>query len=113
MGETPVIPVAVIGMACRLPGGIDSPGGLWERLLRGDDLVTGIPAERWDADEYYSEPGPPGRQLSKRGAFLDDIVGFDAEFVGIGEREATAVPSIGCCWKPLGRPSGMPVSTRR
>ena len=49
----PMSPVAVIGMACRLPGGIDSPELLWEALLRGDDLVTEIPAERWDADEYY------------------------------------------------------------
>ena len=40
-------------MACRLPGGIDSPEQLWEALLRGDDLVTEIPADRWDADEYY------------------------------------------------------------
>ena len=39
MGETPVSPVAVIGMACRLPGGIDSPEELWQALLRGDDLV--------------------------------------------------------------------------
>jgi polyketide synthase 5 len=52
-GTTPVTPVAVIGMACRLPGGIDSPEGLWEALLRGDDLITEIPADRWDAEEYY------------------------------------------------------------
>ena len=45
-------------MACRLPGGIDSPERLWEALLRGDDLVTEIPPDRWDADEYYDpEPG--------------------------------------------------------
>ena len=41
--ETRVTPIAVIGMACRLPGGIDSPDMLWEALLRGDDLVTEIP----------------------------------------------------------------------
>jgi polyketide synthase 5 len=46
MGTTPVTPVAVIGMACRLPGGIDSPERLWEALLRGDDLVTEIPPDR-------------------------------------------------------------------
>ena len=43
-------------MACRLPGGIDSPEQLWDALLRGDDLVTEIPADRWDVDEYY-DPG--------------------------------------------------------
>ena len=91
-GETRVTPVAVIGMACRLPGGIDSPERLWEALLRGDDLVTEIPADRWDADEYYDpEPGVPGRSVSRWGAFLDDVAGFDAEFFGIGEREAAAI----------------------
>ena len=92
MGTTPVTPVAVIGMACRLPGGIDSPEQLWEALLRGDDLITEIPSDRWDVEEYYDpEPGVPGRSVSKWGAFLDDFAGFDSEFFGINEREATAM----------------------
>jgi len=85
-------PVAVIGMACRLPGGIDSPTRLWEALLRGDDLVGEIPADRWDADLYYDpEPGVPGRSITRWGAFLDDVGGFDCDFFGMTEREATAV----------------------
>ena len=92
MGTTPVTPVAVIGMACRLPGGIESPEQLWEALLRGDDLVTEIPPDRWDAEEYYDpQPGVPGRSVSKWGAFVDDVAGFDSEFFGISEREATAI----------------------
>ena len=93
MGTTPVTPVAVvIGMACRLPGGIDSPERLWEALLRGDDLVTEIPPDRWDGDEYYDpQPGVPGRSVTKWGGFLDDVAGFDSEFFGINEREATAI----------------------
>lgn len=92
MSATPVTPVAVIGMACRLPGGIDSPEQLWEALLRGDDLVTEVPPDRWDADDYYDpEPGVPGRSVSKWGGFLDDVAGFDFEFFGINEREATAM----------------------
>lgn len=84
--------IAVIGMACRLPGGIDSPEMLWDALLRGDDLVTEVPADRWDADEYYDpQPGVPGRSVSKWGAFLDDVAGFDAEFFGITDREAIAI----------------------
>src|SRR5689334_3285027 len=79
-------------MGCRLPGGIDSPAALWESLLRGDDHVTKVPLDRWDAEEYYDpEPGVPGRSVSKWGAFLDDIAGFDADFFGISEREATAM----------------------
>ncbi|OBK71852.1 type I polyketide synthase [Mycobacterium sp. 1274761.0] len=92
MGTTPVTPIAVIGMACRLPGGIDSPEQLWEALLRGDDMIIEVPPDRWDADEYYDpEPGVPGRSVSKWGAFLDDFGGFDSDFFGIGEREATAI----------------------
>nr|WP_275957425.1 sulfolipid-1 biosynthesis phthioceranic/hydroxyphthioceranic acid synthase [[Mycobacterium] fortunisiensis] len=91
-GAAPVTPIAVIGMSCRLPGGIDSPELLWEALLRGDDLVTEVPPDRWDADEYYDpEPGVPGRSVSKWGAFLDDVAGFDADFFGINERECAAL----------------------
>jgi polyketide synthase 5 len=90
-GQAPTTPIAVIGMACRLPGGIESPEQLWAALLRGDDLVKEVPAERWDMDQYYDpEPGVPGRSISKWAAFLDDPTGFDAEFFGIGEREALA-----------------------
>ncbi|WP_078449996.1 type I polyketide synthase, partial [Mycobacterium tuberculosis] len=90
--RTRVTPVAVIGMGCRLPGGIDSPDRLWEALLRGDDLVTEIPADRWDIDEYYDpEPGVPGRTDCKWGAYLDNVGDFDPEFFGIGEKEAIAI----------------------
>ncbi|MHA3022102.1 sulfolipid-1 biosynthesis phthioceranic/hydroxyphthioceranic acid synthase [Mycobacterium sp. BMJ-28] len=78
-------------MAVRLPGGIDSPEQMWQALLRGDDFVTTVPLERWDAEEHYDpELGVPGRSVSKWGAFLDDVAGFDAEFFGISDREATA-----------------------
>ncbi len=77
MDNSRVTPVAVIGMACRLPGGIDSPDLLWEALLRGDDLVTEIPPDRWDIDEYYDpEPGVPGRSICKWGAFMDNLADF-------------------------------------
>ena len=92
MAEPTVTPIAVIGTACRLPGGIDSPERLWEALLAGDDLVTEVPADRWDADEYYDpERGVPGRTMSRWGAFLDDIGGFDAGFFGLDDGKATAI----------------------
>lgn len=79
-------------MACRLPGGIDSPQQLWDALLRGDDFVGEIPADRWDADLYYDpEPGVPGRSVTRWGAFLHDVGGFDCDFFGMTEREATAI----------------------
>jgi polyketide synthase 5 len=79
-------------MACRLPGGINSPDLLWEALLRGEDLVKEIPADRWDMDYYYDpEPGVPGRSVCKWGSFLNDVGDFDPEFFGITETEATAM----------------------
>src|SRR5258708_4220543 len=84
--STRVTPVAVIGMACRLPGRIDSPELLWEALLRGDDLITEVPPDRWDADEYYDpEPGVPGRTGCRWGGFLDGVGDFDPEFFGISD----------------------------
>ncbi|MDH6193819.1 polyketide synthase 5 [Mycobacterium frederiksbergense] len=92
MAETPATPIAIIGMGCRLPGGIESPDQLWAALLQGEDLVTEVPTSRWDAEEFYDpEPGVPGRSVSKWGAFLDDVAGFDAGFFGISDREATAI----------------------
>ena len=92
LGDISVSPVAVVGMACRLPGGIDSPEQLWEALLRGDDLVTEIPADRWDHEDFYDpEPGVHGRSVSKWGGFLDDVAGFDPDFFGISEREAASI----------------------
>ena len=85
-------PVAVIGMACRLPGGIDSPQQLWDALLDGQDFVTEIPDDRWDVEAFYDpEPGVPGRSVTRWGSFLDDVGGFDSDFFGMTEREATAI----------------------
>src|SRR3954447_9573406 len=92
MSATSPTPIAVIGMACRLPGGIESPEQLWDALLRGDDLVTEVPRDRWDNDEYYDpESSVPGRTASKWGAFLEDVAGFDSEFFSIKDDEAAAI----------------------
>ncbi len=79
-------------MACRLPHGINSPAALWEAFLRSEDLVSEIPAERWDADSYFDPvPGVPDRSVSRWGGFLDDVAGFDPEFFGIDDPEAAAL----------------------
>ena len=80
MRDTPVTPVALIGMGCRLPGCIDSPELLWEAMLRVGNLITEIPADRWDTGEHDNpRRGVPGRSVSRWGAVLDDIAGFDPE----------------------------------
>ena len=107
MRDSSATPIAVVGMACRLPGGIDSTHKLWEALLRGDDMVTEVPGDRWDADELYDrESGVPGRSVSKWGAFLDDVTGFDPDFFGINEREAIAMDPqhrvlLETCWEAV------------
>ncbi|MFF2352763.1 sulfolipid-1 biosynthesis phthioceranic/hydroxyphthioceranic acid synthase [Kitasatospora sp. NPDC058115] len=83
--------IAVIGIGCRFPGGVDSPEALWDLIERGGDAITEIPADRWDAEEYYDpEQGVPGRSVSRWGGFLTDIAGFDAKFFKLSEREALA-----------------------
>ena len=85
-------PIAVIGIGCRLPGGISGPEQYWEFLDAGRDGVTEVPADRWDAEAYYdTDPMAPGKMPTKWGAFVSDVAGFDADFFGISPREAVAM----------------------
>ncbi|OZM71802.1 hypothetical protein CFN78_18410 [Amycolatopsis antarctica] len=88
--ERPVAePVAVVGIGCRLPGGIDSPAAFWDALCAGRDLIGEVPAERWDAAEWYdADPAAPGVMNSRWGGFLDDVAGFDRAYFGIPADEA-------------------------
>ncbi|MEV5548351.1 SDR family NAD(P)-dependent oxidoreductase [Streptomyces sp. NPDC052309] len=82
--------VAVIGTACRLPGGISDLDGLWTALIKGDDLVGEVPPDRFDAADFLDGGRRrPGRSYTVAGGFLPDIQGFDCEyFRGISPREA-------------------------
>lgn len=85
-------PIAVVGMACRMPGGADSPEAFWEFLDRGGDGIGEVPATRWDVDRFYDpDPDAPGKMSTRRGGFLDDVDRFDAGFFGISPREAAAL----------------------
>ncbi|WP_343123335.1 sulfolipid-1 biosynthesis phthioceranic/hydroxyphthioceranic acid synthase [Actinopolyspora erythraea] len=82
-------PIAVIGVGCRYPGGVDSPTALWEFVARGGDAVSEVPADRWDMARIYDpEPGVPGRSVSRWGGFLADPYGFDADYFRIPADEA-------------------------
>lgn len=83
------VPVAVVGIGCRLPGGIDSPAAYWRLLTDGRDAVGTVPEDRWAPYERSGAPLPA--DLSRHGAFLDDIAGFDAEFFGIAAHEAAVM----------------------
>jgi myxalamid-type polyketide synthase MxaB len=81
-------PIAIIGMACRYPGG-RTPQEFWEFLLRRGDGVAEIPPERWDSAAYYDpDPEVPGKMYVRRGAFLPDFDLFAPAFFGISPREA-------------------------
>ncbi|XHF15017.1 amino acid adenylation domain-containing protein [Archangium gephyra] len=85
-------PIALIGIGCRFPGGADDPERFWRLLEGGQDASGEIPAERWNQDVYFdSDPGASGKAYVRRGAFLGDVRGFDAEFFGLMPREAEAL----------------------
>jgi len=86
-------PIAIIGMACRFPGGANNPEQFWQLLQGGIDAVTEVPSNRWTAEDYYAaDLQAPGKMYTTRGGFLDTPVdGFDADFFGISPKEARAM----------------------
>jgi phthiocerol/phenolphthiocerol synthesis type-I polyketide synthase C len=84
--------IAIVGMSCVFPGGIDSIETLWQFLCDGRDAVTEVPPDRWNNKAVY-EPDPhvPGKTSCRWGGFVHDIGAFDAAFFGISPREAAAM----------------------
>lgn len=88
----PVEPIAIVGMACRLPGGNNSPDEFWEFLLSRGCGIREIPQDRFNAERFYDEnPEGVGKTSSKWAGFLSDIKGFDSGFFGISPREADSM----------------------
>lgn len=82
-------PVAIIGSACRFPGGASSPEAFWNLLRRGTDFVGPVPAGRWDGEAIHDAGASrPGTTYCREGAFLDEVDRFDARFFGITASEA-------------------------
>ncbi|MFQ6194951.1 SDR family NAD(P)-dependent oxidoreductase [Streptomyces sp. NPDC000405] len=86
-------PIAIVGMACRMPGGVRSPDDLWRMLAEGRDGITGFPTDRgWDLKALFgTDPENRGGSATRRGGFLQDVADFDAGFFGISPREALAM----------------------
>ena len=85
------VPIALLGMSCRFPGGANDPQAFWRLVRDGVDAVIEVPRERWEPDAWYDpDPEAPGKMYSKWGGYLQgvDLRGFDAQFFGIAPREA-------------------------
>ena len=82
-------PIAIVGMACRFPGGANDPSLFWKLLRDGIDAITEVPEQRWNASRFHhANAGAPGRMVTRWGGFVDNADMFDAAFFGIAPREA-------------------------
>jgi acyl transferase domain-containing protein/acyl carrier protein len=84
-------PIAIVGLACRVPGA-DDPAAFWDLLMAGTDAISPVPRDRWDHDAYFgTDASEPGRVATHSGGFIRGVDRFDAAFFGISDREARAM----------------------
>jgi len=111
-------PIALVGIGCRFPGGVNSPEDFWRLLSRGEDGIVEVPGERWDNAQFYSaEPGEAGKMTMREAGFIDKPGYFDADFFGISPREARSMDPqqrllLEVCWEALENANIVPESLR-
>src|ERR1700681_2011327 len=81
--------IAIVGMGCRFPGA-PNPRAFWRLMCNGIDAITEVPGDRYNINAVYDpRPGTPGKVMSRKGGFLDQVDQFDAAFFGLSPREAS------------------------
>ena len=84
--------IAIVSMACRLPGGVDTPDKFWELWKSGKDAIVDVPQDRWDIDAVYdADPDALGKTYCRKGCFLSSIDSFDPTAMGITPLEASQI----------------------
>ncbi|MEE6176654.1 type I polyketide synthase [Mycobacterium sp. 050134] len=82
---------AIVGYAARFPGAANADE-FWDALRHGRDAVSEVPRDRWDVDEFFDpDPDAPGKIVTRRAGFIDDVTGFDAPFFGLSKRETMLI----------------------